>query len=75
MIGFARQSYGKDGNNEDIDDEADKESDGCLYEVVHVGLPDLPLVVGVDVSRLDEGAVEVEVVRHDDGPNDTDRLQ
>ena len=35
---------GKDGNDKDVDDEADKEGDGCLDKVVHVRLPHLLLL-------------------------------
>ena len=35
---------GKDGDDKDVDDEADKEGDGCLDKVVHVRLPHLLLL-------------------------------
>ena len=67
MVSLAEESHSKDGNNKDINDEADEEVNSSLDEEIHVGLPDLALVVGVDAPGLDESAVEVQVVGHDDG--------
>ena len=67
MVSLAEESHSKDGNNKDINDEADEEVNSSLDEEIHVRLPDLALVVGVDAPGLDESAVEVQVVGHDDG--------
>ena len=75
MVSLAEESHSKDGNNKDINDEADEEVNSSLDEEIHVRLPDLALVVGVDAPGLDESAVEVQVVGHDDGANDAHRLQ
>ena len=66
MVSLAEESHSKDGNNKDINDEADEEVNSSLDEEIHVGLPDLALVVGVDAPGLDESAVEVQVVGHDE---------
>ena len=67
IVCFSVETMGEHRDNKHVDDEADEESDGGLDEVVHVGLAHLPLVCGVDAPGLDEGAVEIQVVRHDDG--------
>ena len=56
IVSFPKESLSKHGDNEDVDDEADEERDGGLYEVIHVGLPHLPPVVRVDLARLYQGA-------------------
>ena len=61
IVSFPKESLSKHGDDEDVDDEADEERDGGLYEVIHVGLPHLPPVVCVDLARLDQGAGEVRV--------------
>ena len=51
MVSLAEESHSKDGNNKDINDEADEEVNSSLDEEIHVGLPDLALVVGVDTPE------------------------
>ena len=61
IVSFPKESLGKHGDDEDVDDEADEERDGGLYEVIHVGLPHLPPVVRVDLARLYQGAEDQDI--------------
>ena len=65
----------EDGHDEDVDEEGDEERDGGLDEVVLVGLANGRRVSPIDVARFDEGRVQVEVVGHDHGPDDTHGLE
>ena len=53
----------------------DKESDGWFDKVVHVGLPHDGVLSPVDVTWLDQGRVQVQVVGHDHSTDDADSLK
>lgn len=53
LIGFPKKRFGKDGDDEDVDDEGDKERNAGLNEKVLVGFSDFPLIGPVDLSRLE----------------------
>ena len=50
-----------------VDEERDEECDGGLDEEVEVGLGDGRALPTVHLARLDQGGVQVQVVRHYDG--------
>lgn len=53
LVGFPKKCFGKDRDDEDIDDEGDEERNAGFNEEVFVGLPDLPLVGAVHLSGLE----------------------
>ena len=51
----------------EVDEEGDEECDGGLDEEVEVGLGDGRTFATINLARLDQGGVQVQVVRHYDG--------
>ena len=65
--GGTHGTYRKLTNHGEVDKEGDEEGDGGLDEEVEVGLGDGRALASVDLAGLDQGGVQVQVVRHYDG--------
>lgn len=75
LIGLLVEGLPKYGYNKEIDEEGDRQGDGGLNQEVHVGFSDVRPAGPVYLSRLHQGRVQVDVVRHDDGADDAHGLQ
>lgn len=75
LVADSVNSGRKNADNEHVDDKRNEESDASLNEKVIIGFLDLWRFASVDVSRLDESRVEIQVVRHDHSADDADRLK
>lgn len=53
LICLSKESFGKDGDNKDIDDEGDKEGNTGFNEEIFVGLTDLLLIGPIYLTRLE----------------------
>uniref|UniRef100_A0A1I8J244 Integrase_H2C2 domain-containing protein n=1 Tax=Macrostomum lignano TaxID=282301 RepID=A0A1I8J244_9PLAT len=73
--GLLAVTLGEHGHHEQVDEKGHEQSDGGLHEEVLVGLTHRPPVLPVHVTRLHEGAVQVDVVRHDHRSDGAHRLQ
>lgn len=75
LIRFSIQSMREHRHHEQVDDEAADERNARLNKIIVVCFRDGPFALSVDASTLHQRRMQIQIVRHDHGADDADRLQ
>lgn len=65
-VGLLEQPVGEHSHNKDVDQKADQQGYTRLNKVIQVGVPNFLRFGPVHVPGLDQGGVQVQIVRHYD---------